>query len=262
VKELSQKLNQDNPDFYHIPNSKSAIAQSVLLYEMSLPYGMGVDEQVNFDKSATRLTINLHKLSSKELSAFDLKLTTWAAENTPALLLTEGSGVDMIFAKISDRNSESLLKGTALALILISVLLTFLLRSWKLGIISIIPNIIPIIMAYGIWGLMDGHIDLGLSIVASMGLGLVVDDTVHFLFKYRYAKQNKATTTEAVTYAFNTVGIAIIITSIVLTLGFGLLTLSHFSPTYGMGALLALTVMFAAVIDFILLPLLLLKFDK
>nr|WP_075519168.1 MMPL family transporter [Moritella viscosa]SHO01717.1 Exporter of the RND superfamily [Moritella viscosa] len=262
VKELSQKLNQDNPDFYQVPNSKNAIAQSVLLYEMSLPYGMGVDEQVNFDKSATRLTINLHKISSKELSAFDLKLTTWAAENTPTLLLTEGSGVDMIFAKISDRNSESLLKGTALALILISVLLSFLLRSWKLGLISIIPNIIPIMMAYGIWGLMDGHIDLGLSIVASVGLGLVVDDTVHFLFKYRHAKQNNMATTEAVEYAFNIVGIAIIITSIVLTLGFGLLTLSHFSPTYGMGALLALTVMLAAVIDFILLPLLLLKFDK
>jgi hypothetical protein len=168
----------------------------------------------------------------------------------------------MVFAQISDRNSLSLLKGTGLALVLISLLLIVLFKSLRLGIISIVPNILPIMLAYGFWGLTSGRIDLGLSIVACMSLGLVVDDTVHFLAKYRYAKEQNKTIEQAIQYAFSTVGVAMIITTLVLFGGFSLLALSAFSPTHGMGALLALTAIFALLIDFIFLPLLLISFDK
>lgn len=262
IKELNQKLNNDHVSEYIVPNHREVIAQSLLAYELSLPFGMGLEEYINIKKSSTRLTVYVKKSTSKQLVALDQSIQEWVALNAPELALSEGSGLDMVFAKISDRNTESLIQGTALALVLISILLIFILKSLRLGIISIVPNILPAVFAYGCWGFLVGRIDLGLSIVACMGLGLVVDDTVHFLTKYQYAKKLGQNAKEAVQYAFDTVGVAMLITSVVLMAGFALLVFSPFSPTSGMGALLSLTVLFALLIDFILLPYLLIRFDR
>lgn len=262
VKELNQKLQADQTEYYKIPEQRELIAQSLLAYEMSLPLGMGMEQYINMDRSATRLTVYLHKSTSKELLALDQEILSYTERFTPALKLKSGTGLDMVFAQISDRNSLSLLKGTGLALVLISLLLVVLFKSFRLGVISIVPNLLPIIVAYGFWGLISGHVDLGLSIVACMGLGLVVDDTIHFLAKYRYAREQNKTIEQAIQYAFSTVGVAMIITTLVLFIGFSLLALSAFSPTHGMGALLALTAICALIIDFIFLPLLLMRFDK
>ena len=262
IKELNQKLNSDDKDYYEIPNSRELIAQSLLVYEMSLPIGMGMDHYINFDRSSSRLTVYLHKSTSKQLIQLDEEILAHVKEYYPELQLKPGTGLDMVFAKISDSNSLSLLQGTAVALLLISLILILALKSMRLGIISIVPNILPVVLAYGAWGFISGHIDLGLSIVACMSLGLVVDDTIHFLSKYKLARQKDQTVEQAIQYAFNTVGLAMLITTIVLTAGFSLLAFSSFSPTHGMGALLALTAFFALIIDFILLPVLLIAFDK
>ncbi|MCH2039626.1 MAG: MMPL family transporter [Saccharospirillaceae bacterium] len=260
--EISQKLHADKPEFYRVPDSADEIAQSMLLYEMSLPFGMGLEERINIDKTATRLTLNLHKHTSRELVALDEKIRVWAVENTPALNLTPGTGLDMVFAQISDRNSISLFLGTLMALILISLSMMWFLSSLRLGALSLIPNMLPALLAYGAWGYVSGQVDLGLSIVACMSLGLVVDDSVHFLTKYRYAREQGNTPEQAVEFAFATVGVAMLITTVVLAAGFALLVLSPFSPTWGMGALMSLTVILAFVADIILLPLLLLLFDR
>jgi predicted RND superfamily exporter protein len=262
VKELNQKLNADDKEMFKIPNSRELIAQSLLVYEMSLPLGMGMDQYINIDRSASRMTVYLHKSTSKQLISLDEKILSQVKSHYPMLQLASGTGLDMVFANISDSNSVSLLKGTGLALFLISIILILVLKSLRLGLISLIPNIMPILLAYGTWGFISGRIDLGLSIVACMSLGLVVDDTVHFLSKYKLARQQNKTTEQAIKYAFSTVGIAMLITTFVLATGFSLLALSSFSPTHGMGALLALTAVFALIIDFLFLPILLITFDK
>ncbi|MGK0476317.1 MAG: putative RND superfamily exporter protein [Oleispira sp.] len=262
VKELNQKLQANDLQTFRIPDSREVIAQSLLAYEMSLPLGMGMDQYVNIDRSSTRLTVYLHKSTSKQLISMDEKILSQAKVNYPMLHLESGTGLDMVFANISDSNSMSLLKGTGLALLLISIILILVLKSIRLGLVSIIPNIMPVVLAYGAWGFISGRIDLGLSIVACMSIGLVVDDTVHFLSKYQLARQQGKTTEQAIQYAFSTVGIAMLITTFVLAAGFLLLALSSFSPTHGMGALLALTAVFALIIDFLFLPILLITFDS
>ena len=260
--EINQKLHGDDDSYYRVPDSADAIAQSMLLYEMSLPFGMGLEERINIDKTASRLTLNLYKHTSRELVALDDTIRRWAATHTPALVLTPGTGLDMVFAQISDRNSISLFVGTLFALVLISLSMMWFLRSWKLGLLSLLPNLLPAVLAYGAWGYLSGQVDLGLSIVACMSLGLVVDDSVHFLTKYRYAREQGKTPQQAVEFAFATVGVAMLITTLVLAAGFALLVLSPFSPTWGMGALMSLTVVLAFIADIILLPLLLLLFDR
>ena len=145
----------------------------------------------------------------------------------------------------------------------ISLLSFWLLKRIKRGLLPLVPDITPATLAYGVWALLDGTVDLAVSVVGTMSIGLVVDDTVHFLSKYQLARNEKRLDVyEAIRYAFRTVGVAMMVTSVVLTLGFGLLIFSHLRPTWAMGELLSITIMFAIFVDFLLLPGLLILFDN
>jgi len=246
-----------------LPDTSERAAQNMLLYEMSLPLGLGIEEYISADRQSTRMTVSLSRTDSSALIALDEQIRSWVGENAPALQIDEGTGLDMVFAHISERNMASLLQGTALALVLISALLMLILRSVRIGLLSLVPNLIPILAAYGLWGYTVGRIDLGLSVIACMALGLVVDDTVHFLSKYQRARREQNMLPEqAVRYAFSTVGVAMLVTTVVLTLGFAILMFSPFSPSWGMGALLSTSIALALVYDFLLLPPLLIAVDR
>lgn len=169
------------------------------------------------------------------------RFSQWFEKNAPQMEIS-GSSPAIMFAHIGQNNIYSMLKGTAWALVLISLLLIFALRSLKLGMLSLIPNIVPMAVAFGIWGLFQGQIGMGLSVVTGMTLGIVVDDTVHFLSKYLRARREKGLDKEAaVKYAFHTVGMALTVTTIVLVLGFLVLGMSHYVMNSHMGILTAIT---------------------
>ena len=174
-----------------------------------------------------------------------------------------GTGTTLMFAHIGKRNIISMLLGTSIALVLISIVLIIALRSVKIGLISLIPNLVPAAMGFGLWGLLVGEVGLGLSVVMSMTLGIVVDDTVHFLSKYLRARREENMTSEdAVRYAFKTVGRALFTTTIVLVAGFLVLAMSSFQLNAGMGLLTAIVISFALAVDFLLLPAILMKFEE
>jgi predicted RND superfamily exporter protein len=156
-----------------------------------------------------------------------------------------------------------MLKGIAAALVLISLVLIFALGSIKYGLLSLIPNLFPAILAFGLWGYIEAKVGLAVAVVAAISLGIVVDDTVHFLTKYLRAKREKNMHTEAaIKYSFNTVGAAILITSITLVAGFSVLAFSGFYVNYTMGVLTVIAVIFALITDFLFLPPLLIAVDK
>jgi predicted RND superfamily exporter protein len=137
------------------------------------------------------------------------------------------------------------------------------LKNVKLGILSLIPNLAPAIMAFGVWGIFVGQVGLGLSTVVSMTIGIVVDDTVHFLSKYlRARREHDLDPAGAVLYAFNTVGTAMWTTTLVLVAGFLVLTFSSYRMNSDMGWMSAITIGLALFMDFLLLPVLLMKVDK
>ncbi len=263
MKRLNKNMHGDEQSWYKLPNKRDLAAQYLLLYEMSLPYGLDLNNQINVEKSATRFTVTLQTLSTNELLALDKRASDWLENNTTHLSGKEGSGVSMMFAHIGKRNIISMLIGTTLALIGISIILIFALRSVKIGLLSLIPNLIPAAMGFGLWGLLVGEVGLSLSIVAGMTLGIVVDDTVHFLSKYLRARREKGLDAEeAVRYAFRNVGMALLTTSMVLIIGFMVLSLSSFELNAGMGLLTAIVITFALLADFLLLPPILMLFDK
>jgi len=169
----------------------------------------------------------------------------------------------VIFSHLAVRNIGSMIVGTLVALGLISLILIFALRSLKLGLISLIPNITPVAVAFGVWAIFDSEIGLALSIVAGMTLGIVVDDTVHFMSKYLRAKREKnLNAIEAVRYAFSSVGVALLVTTFVLAAGFLVLSLSAFELNSAMGLLTAITIVIALIIDFLFLPPLLIALEE
>jgi predicted RND superfamily exporter protein len=149
------------------------------------------------------------------------------------------------------------------ALLAISFILIIALKRVDIGLISLLPNIIPATMAFGLWGLLVGEIGLGLSVVVSMTLGIVVDDTVHFISKYLRARDRfNMNQAEAIKHAFTNVGPAMWTTTVALVAGFLVLMLSDYKMSADMGLLSAITISIALVMDFLLLPALLLITDK
>ena len=182
-------------------------------------------------------------------------------DNIPQLKAV-GASPTIMFAHIGMKNIISMISGTTIALFLISLILVFALKSWRYGLLSLIPNLVPAGMAFGIWALVSGEIGLALSVVTAMTLGIVVDDTIHFLSKYLRARREKGLGAEdAVRYAFSTVGVALWVTSVALVAGFLVLATSSFKLNSGMGLLTAIVIAIALIVDFLLLPPLLIKFD-
>ncbi|MGB1091370.1 MAG: efflux RND transporter permease subunit [Oceanobacter sp.] len=262
LKRLNKNMHGDDDSFYSLPQDRELSAQYLLLYEMSLPYGLDLNNQLDVDKSATRVIVTFRNLTSNEQLDIENRIYQWFSDNAPAVT-AEVASPTLMFAHIGQRNIQSMLGGTAIALVLISFLLAFALRSAKFGLISLLPNMAPAAMGFGVWFLIDGQIGLALSVVAGMTLGIVVDDTVHFLSKYLHARRDKGYATEAaVRYAFSSVGRALVITTTVLAAGFMVLAQSTFKLNADMGLLTAITIVIALVVDFLFLPPLLMLLDK
>jgi predicted RND superfamily exporter protein len=260
MKRLNRNLHGDDDAWYRLPDRRDLSAQYLLLYEFSLPFGLDLNNQINVKKSATRFSVTLENVSTKELLGLEQRAQAWLAQHAPQMRIA-GASPAVMFAHIGERNIRAMLKGTTLALVMISGILIFALRSLRIGTISLLPNLVPIGMAFGIWGLLVGEVGLALSVVSGMTLGIVVDDTVHFLSKFLRARREQGMPAEdAVRYAFSTVGTALWVTSLVLMIGFGILTLSHFEVNAGMGLLTAITLGLALLADFLFLPPLLMLF--
>ncbi len=262
VRRLNKNMHADDPAYYRLPDSRELAAQYLLLYEMSLPYGLDLNNQLNVDKSATRFVVTLKDLTSSALRDIAARAESWLRSNAPPEMFARAASPGVMFAHISDRNIKSMILGTSLAFVLISAIMVVALRSWRLGLLSLIPNMVPAAMAFGVWGLTVGRIGFAVSVVVAMTLGIVVDDSVHFLTKYLRARRERGLKAEeAARYALRSVGTALVITTVVLVAGFMVLAQSTFLQNSQMGTLSAITIAFALVADLLLLPALLVRLD-
>ncbi|WP_274032678.1 efflux RND transporter permease subunit [Vibrio parahaemolyticus] len=260
-KRLNKNMHGDDEAYYSLPQERELAAQYLLLYEMSLPYGLDLNNQINVDKSSIKMVLTVANLGSVELVDLENRIYQWFAEHAPQYQVV-ASSPSLMFAHIGETNMASMLSTLPITLVLISALLIFALRSVRLGLISLMPNIAPAVIGFGLWALISGEINLGLSVVVTLTLGIVVDDAVHFLSKYQRARREGQTAEQAVRYAFHTVGRALWITTVVLVAGFSVLAMSSFRLNADMGQLSAIVIFIALVVDFLFLPTLLMLFDK
>lgn len=255
MKRLNKNMHGDDESYYRIPDDRELSAQYLLLYELSLPYGLDLNDRINIDKSATRITATLGKTSTARTREFLDEAELFIQENLPAYMHAKPTAAAVMFAYITERNLRNMFLGTVIAIFAIAVIMMFALRSFQLGALSLIPNGLPILATYGAWALLVGEVGFSVSVVASISLGIIVDDTVHFLSKYVRARDERALSVEdSIRYAFNNVGLAIVVNTIILSVGFLVLMQSVFKPNFDMGLMTVLAIIFALILDFLLLP--------
>jgi hypothetical protein len=262
LKRLNKNLHGDDPAFYSLPDSQDLAAQYLLLYELSLPFGLDLTNQLNFDKSSSRMRVSFASMETPQFIDVQERAKNWLQQHSPDLV-QEGSSLSMMFTHIGIRSMKGSIKGAIIALVLISLVLIVSLNSIRMGLISIVPNLLPGMAGFGVWYLLEGRLGLSTSMVLGITMGIVVDDTVHFLSKYLRARRDRGLSVEdGIRYAFSTVGVALWVTTLVLVVGFLVLSTSDLAVNGDTGLVVAIVIAIALAFDFILLPPLLMLLDR
>ncbi len=258
VKRLHKNLHEDKPEELRLPEDRQVATDCLMMYEMSLPFGLDLTDQIDIAKSSTLFKVSVAHITSNELQELDRNAMAWLAEHE-LKSIGHGTGQSMMFAHIGPRNIKNMLIGTVGALVLISFCMIFITRSLKFGLISLLPNLAPAAIGFGIWGVINGQVGLAISVVVGMTLGIVVDDTIHFLTKYTHYRRGEGLSPEdAIRKTIRAVGDAMITTTITLVIGFGVLAFSTFELNSSMGLLSAIVIAIAVGFDLFVLPCLLL----
>jgi predicted RND superfamily exporter protein len=259
LRRLNRTLHGDDPAWSRLPDRAALVAQYLLLYELSVPFGLDLSDRIAVDRSGTRVSVTLVNIDNRGLRLLVERADDWLARNAPPSMRRRPVGAPVLFAEIASRNIELMLLGTGLAVVLIALALAVALRSVRAGLLSLVPNCVPAVTAFGVWALVVGEVGLALSVVTAMTLGIVVDDTVHFMSAYLSRRRTtSATPAQAVRFVFARVGPALLHTSVVLAAGFVILGMSAFQVNQALGQLTALIIVLALIADFTLLPALLL----
>lgn len=263
IKRLNRNMHGDDPEFYRIPSNQKEAAQYLLLYELSQPFGSDISNIIQPNKESSRVIVNIPSFDSKDVIALREKIRIWSENNMPSYMHYPGESLAVMWMYLGAEGFYSSVKGALIALFIISIILTFVFKSVRYGAISLIPNLLPAGIGYGVWAMISGNLDMSQMMVLSITIGIVVDDTVHFLSKYmRARKESNASSEDAVRYAFKHVGAPLWITTLVLVAGFLLLATSSFQPNTNLGVLTAIILVSALALDFFLLPALLMWLDS
>ena len=262
LRRLNMNLNADDPGFFQLPDERALASQYLLVYELSLPYGLDLNNRVDIDRQSTRVTVTMNDISTTDTKAFIRDARSWFDANGNGYdLQTTGSMV--LFAFVAERNIEAMFDGAGYLILVILAVLSLTFRSLSVGLVSLIPNVLPIAAAFGFWAILVGTVGFSIAAVGAVAVGLVVDFTVHFLSKYFRARRHSGESVEeAIRYAFQTAGSAIFLTTVVLAAGFSLLVNSTFKLNADLGLLTAIAVVLAMLVNLLLLPAMLLVTRK
>ena len=217
-------------------------------------------ELINFEENKIRISGLLPDLSSEVLDNLEDSLNVFAANNFPSWLSIHMTGTMPVALKTNNHLIADLFSGFGLAFIFISLVMGLLFWSFRIGLISILPNLIPIIFAAGYLGFAGIPVRPPIAITFSICLGIAVDDSLHFLFRFWQERKKSSNIKEVISNTIETTGLAMLTSTIVLVSGFLVITISTFIPTAQFGIISAITLTVALLIDITLLPALLILF--
>ncbi|CAI6143686.1 MAG: hypothetical protein SPLUMA1_SPLUMAMAG1_01462 [uncultured Sulfurimonas sp.] len=242
-----------------IPQSQELVAQYLLLYSLSLPQGMEINDKMDIDERLLRVSASLNLVDTSK----DLEIINWIEDwwsDTPYSAVVNGQTV--MFAHMQHDVTATLINSISLAVVLISIIMLLIFRNWRMLPLFIVPNILPIALVVGVMGWLDIDIDMGVAIAGAIIIGVAVDDTIHFMVKYIEARKRGDSLEDAMKYVMSYAGSAIIFTTIVLSLAFLVFVFSNFNPNYHFGVVTASALIIAVIVDLIALPALLMIIDN
>ena len=255
VKAMNKSMHADQETFYRIPDNRKTVAELLFLYSMSLPQGKDLKDRMSIEKDSIRMAVLWTLQGSKE-SLEKMKMIEDKAQDFGLNAIVTGK--IPIYQNMTTFVVKSFFSSIGLALIGISTLLILIFKSIKLGLLSMIPNVVPLTIGAGVMKLLETPVDVGTALVSSVCLGIVVDDTIHFLNNFNTLKREGIETKEALSKVLATTGPALAWTTLILAVGFGALIVAEFTPNMNFGLFTALVLLIALAIDLVFLPALLL----
>ena len=262
LKNLNKAEHDGDESWNKLPVDKLQIIDYLVGYQLIQEIEPNLEPIFNPDYSAIRLVIGTSNLSNLELLNFNDRIDQWITANVaPEYKVMHGDN-SILGARLNRTISTELLKGFTLSFFLITLTLLIGLKSVRYGLLSIMPNLFPATIVFGVWGLMVGELSPYILMLFSISIGLVVDDSVHILSKYIHARREGKTPESAVQYSLDTAGPAITITTLSLALGTFVLVLSNTFYYQNVALLLTPIIMVALLLDLLFLPPLLIKFDN
>jgi predicted RND superfamily exporter protein len=255
IKEVNQSLHGGLPENYVLPNSKEMIAQELFLYTMGLPQGMDLNNRMDLKQRSLRLSLLWSVQNSKE--SLD-RVEQIEAKAIDLGLVISTTGKPILFQMMNSYVVETFLKSMGIALFVITFILIVVFRSLKIGLLSLIPNFIPIVLGAGLLTIIKTPVDIGCAIVASVTLGIAVDDTIHFLAHYNSLIRDGIERKEALIEVISGTGMALVVTTMILVSGFGLFIFASLTPNINFGILSSFVLFMALVCDLVVLPALIL----
>ena len=218
---------------------------------------------INKSNDKTRISSRIADIGADSIKQLGIELDAWVEANIDTSLLDiRRTGTGLIIDKNSIYVTESLVEGLGIALILISILMGLLLRSWSMLFIALIPNLLPLLFAGGLLGFLGIDLEAGVSIIFAVIFGIAVDDTIHFLSKYKLCRVRGESVDDAIHTTFKETGKAIIFTTVILFFGFLIMLFSKQQASFTVGTMISVTLVAALICDLFLLPVLMRKFLK
>jgi len=237
-----------------IPNNQNLIAQYLLLYSLSLPQGMEINDKMDIKEQKLRITARVNIVdTSTDLEMINYVSDWWG--NTPYRASVQGQTA--MFAYMQKDVTNTLIYSLSLAIFLVSLIMLLIFKRFKILWVFILPNILPVILVIGLMGWIGITIDIGVAIAGAIIIGVAVDDTIHFLVKYFEARKEGLSMEDTFDEILRYAGKAILFTTIILSVAFSLFAFSAFTPNQNFGIVTAFALIIALVIDLLLLPALL-----
>lgn len=260
LKHSNQSLHDNQWKWHQVPTTEQALADQLLSYELLNEKQDLTALGINKDGSKAIITLNLRAMKSAEFIELERNITEWSEEHLTLLSLNL-TGSPMLFAAIGNQLTQQMFVGAVYSVLIITLVIAITFRNLRVALLSLIPNVIPCAVFYGIWALSVGTIDIAAAGSLSICLGIVVDDTIHIIKRYTRSRTKGLSPDAAIEITYQQTGSALLLTTLVLSSGFSILTLSIFGPNATTSIVIASVVSLALLFDFILLPQLLRAFD-
>lgn len=253
MKRLNQNMHGDDPAYHKLPDSRELASQYMLMYEMSLPVGMDLNNQIDTRKSKLRITATTRMMKARENLALEARIQDWLSANAPELK-TPGASPTIMFSHIGQTNIKSVMWGTISSTAIICLCMIFGFGSIRLGMMALLPNIFPSAIALGLWGIFVGEVNMGVAVIFTITSGIIVDDTIHLFSKFADGLRKGMDVDDSIRYTFEQAGKGVLITTIVLCAGFAMLVLSDFTVNSTLGIMVSGTIAIAILFDLLFLP--------
>ena len=243
-----------------IPQTRQEVAQYSLLLQMDKPEM--IDRWISPDFSTMHISLRMADSGSREQLMVLRAMKKILAETKPENISAEVTGGTVIFLTVVEILVDGQVRSLFLALGIITVLIALLFRSIRIGLLSMIPNVLPILMMLGIMGWADFPLDTNTVMIGPITIGIAVDDTIHYVARYRRERAAGSSPTQAMTQTLTSTGRALVSTSMILSIGFVVTILSSFRPQSILGFLGAVTIILALAADLVLLPVVMLRWKN